>query len=180
MNNNRKNNYINHSGGAIGADYEWGCQGAKYGVVTRHYWHGKRTPHGNVRITEEEYEEGRQHVLHANRVLHRRPEKYMDLLARDWCQVKYAEAVFAIAYLDRGVVKGGTGWAVQMAIDEGKPVWLYDQEWEQWLTYKNGEWVGCDVPVLTKNFAGVGSRNINERGIKAIGEVFKKTFQTKA
>ena len=54
MNNNMKNNYINHSGGAVGADFEWGRQGAKYGVVTRHYWHGCRTPYGNVEITEED------------------------------------------------------------------------------------------------------------------------------
>ena len=177
MENNKKETYTNHSGGAVGADFEWGRQGAKYGVVSRHYWHGKRTPHGNVEITEEEFEEGRQHVLHANRVLHRRPEKYMDLLARDWCQVKYADAVFAVSHLEKGMVEGGTGWAVQMAIDEGKPVWLFDQEWEEWLTYENGEWVGCDVPVLTKNFAGIGSRKIYESGIKAIGEVYKKTFK---
>lgn len=173
-----KDNYINHSGGANGTDYEWGCQGTKYGVVTRHYWHGRCTPHGNVEITETDFEEGKLHVLHANRVLRRRPERYMDLLARNWCQVKYAEAVFAIAQLDRGMVEGGTGWAVQMAIDEGKPVYLFEQECEEWFTYKDGGWVCCDVPVLTRDFAGIGSRRINASGIKAISEVYRKTFQS--
>ena len=171
--------YILHSGCAIGADYEWGRQGEPFGVVSRHYWHGKRTPYGNVEITEEEFEEGRQHVLHANRVLHRSPEKYMDLLARDWCQVKYADAIYAVGYLkrdhfNRGTVEGGTGWAVQMAIDEEKPVYLFDQELEHWLNFENGEWVGCDIPVLTRDFAGIGSRKITESGIRAIGEVYKK------
>lgn len=98
----------------------------------------------------------------------------MSLLARDWCQVKYSEAVFAIGYLHRGIVKGGTGWAVQMAIDEGKPVWLFEQKRNQWLTYENGEWVGCDIPVLTRDFAGIGSRHISESGIRAIADVYKK------
>ena len=176
MDNNKQGTYTNHSGGAVGADFEWDRQGARFGVVSRHYWHGKRTPHSNVEITEEEYEEGKRHVLHANRVLHRRPERYMDLLARNWCQVKYADAVFAVSHLKKGMVEGGTGWAVQMAIDEGKPVYHFDQEREVWFTYKNGEWVGCDVPVLTRNFAGIGCRKINASGIKAIGEVYRKTF----
>ena len=47
---------------------------------------------------------------------------------------------------------------------------------EQWLHYEEGEWVGCDVPVLTRNFAGIGNREIEECGIKAIGEVYRKTF----
>lgn len=177
MENNKRENYINHSGGATGADYEWDRQGEPYGVVSRHYWHGRRTPCGNVEISHEDFEEGCRHVLYANRVLHRYPERHINLLARDWCQVKYADAVFAIGNLYRGVVKGGTGWAVQMAIDEDKPVYLFDQKRERWLTYKDGEWVVCDVPVLTSNFAGIGSRNINESGIKAIGEVYRKTFQ---
>lgn len=176
MKNKKKEVYVNHSGGAVGADYEWGRQGEKYGVVSRHYWYDKRTTYGNVEISEADFEEGKQHVVKANQVLHRRLEKYMNLLARNWCQVKYSEAVFAIGHLKHGKVKGGTGWAVQMAIDEGKLVWLFDQGFEQWIHYENGGWVGCDVPVLTHNFAGIGSRKIEDSGIKAISEVYKKTF----
>ena len=176
MENKKKVFYINHSGGAVGADYEWSKQGATYGVVSRHYWYGQCTPYGNVKVSEEDFEEGQRRVLLANRVLHRRPERYMSLLARDYCQVKYAEAIFAIGQLYRGNVKGGTGWAVQMAIDDGKPVYLFDQEQGTWLTLKEGSWNRCEVPVLTQNFAGIGSRNITERGIQAIEAVYRKTF----
>lgn len=130
-----------------------------------------------MEISDADFEEGCLRVLHANRLLHRRPERYMSLLARDWCQVKYSEAVFAIGHLKRGIVEGGTGWAVQMAIDAGKPVYLFDQKSEEWLTYEDGVWTGCDVPVLTHNFAGIGSRRITESGIKAIGEVYRKTLR---
>ena len=114
-----------------------------------------------------------------------------ELLIRDWAQVKYADAVFAvttllqagdkidltrIAKIPQG--KGGTGYAIQMAINEGKPVYLFDQVRNQWFTYKNNAWVKTDIPILTKNFAGIGTRNLNENGKKAIEDVFSKTFNT--
>lgn len=173
---NNKDQYVNHSGGAVGADYEWGRQGEPYGVISRHYWHYHRTPYGNMEITEADFDEGIQHVLQANLKLHRRPGRYLDLLARDWCQVKYADAVFAIGQIKQGVVAGGTGWAVQMAIDEGKPVYLFDQKIDKWLHYSNGVWTFCPSPTLTLNFAGIGSRNITENGIRAIGKVYCNTF----
>jgi len=37
----------------------------------------------------------------------------MNLLARDWIQVKYSDAVFAVSTLQSDkTVNGGTGWAV--------------------------------------------------------------------
>jgi hypothetical protein len=75
--------YINHSGGADGSDSVWGEVGEKYGVVSRHYYHGEKTPKGNVEITESQYQEGVQMVMRANKTLRRKPEKYMDLLARN-------------------------------------------------------------------------------------------------
>lgn len=168
--------YIHHSGGAVGADCEWTRQGTAYGVVSRHYWHRHRTPFGNVEISETDFDEGVQHVLQANSVLHRRPGRYLDLLARNWSQVKYSEAVFAIGRIKSGVVQGGTAWAVQMGIDVRKPVCLFDQMSEQWFNYCDGLWRPCPVPVLTPNFAGIGSRDISDSGIRAISEVYLNTF----
>ena len=174
----KRNNtsYILHSGGARGADSEWARQGAPYGVVPRHYWHRRRTPLGNTEISEADFDEGVQRVLQANLALHRRPERYLDLLARNWCQVKYSEALFAIGRLKGGVVQGGTAWAVQMALDAGKPVYLFDQTSERWLTCGDGQWRPCDTLQLTPHFAGIGSRRISAAGISAIGEVYRNTF----
>ena len=171
--------YTNHSGGAIGSDSFWGEIGKKYGVVSKHYYHGKKTYNGNVEITEEEFNEGKEHVLKANKTLHRKPDKYMDLLARNYCQVKYSDAIFAIGHISKGIVDGGTGWAVQMAIDEGKTVYLFDQERNQWFLNENNEWSYYmeDSPVLTENFAGIGTRELKENGKKAIIDTYKKTFE---
>lgn len=174
---NYEGTYTNHSGGAVGSDTLWGEFGAQYGVVSEHYWHGKRTANGNHEITEEEFEEGKEHVLEANKTLHRQPYKYMNLLARNYIQVKNADEIFAIGRFKNKVVDGGTGWAVQMAMDVGKIINFYDQEKDVWARYINGKWERNDVPVLTHNFAGIGSRDINQNGIMAIKEVYIKTFE---
>lgn len=169
--------YVNHSGGAVGSDTYWGEVGARFGVTSNHYYHGNKTPNGNVAITEEQFQEGKAHVLQANETLNRQPEKYMDLLARNWMQVKNADAVFAIGHISKGIVDGGTGWAVQMAIDAGKPVYLFDQIRNQWFRNTSGTWAVTEVPTLTPNFAGIGTRELNEQGKKAIEDVYAKTLQ---
>ena len=173
---NYTGNYVNHSGGAIGSDTVWGEVGGVYGVESFHYWHGKITPNGNTEITEDEFEEGKEHVMKANETLHRKPEKYMNLLARNWMQVKNADEVFAIGVFRNKMVDGGTGWAVQMAVDEGKTVHFYDQERCVWGTNRDGVWTRSGTPVLTERFAGIGTRAINHRGIEAIKDVCAKTF----
>lgn len=169
--------YVNHSGGAVGSDSYWGAIGEKYGVVSEHYYHGKKTPNGNHLITEDEFNEGKEHVMKANETLHRKPEAYMDLLARNYAQVKNADAIFAVGHLKNGIVDGGTGWAVQMAIDDNKPVYVYDQTRKQWFSNINGQWqVFSGIPKLTKNFAGIGTRELNQDGKDAIKQVYENTF----
>lgn len=169
--------YVNHSGGAIGSDTMWGEIGEEYGVVSNHYYHGAKTPNGNIEITEEQFKRGKQHVYKANETLHRRPDKYMNLLARNWIQVENSDAVFAIGQLKNNVVDGGTGWAVQMAIDVNKPVYVFDQERNKWYTKVDEDWVEIGTPTLTPNFAGIGTRNINQNGIEAIRDVYENTFR---
>ena len=186
------NEFVNHSGGAIGSDTYWGEIGNKYGIHTNHYYLDKKTPNGNIEISEEDAKEGKEKVTKAAIQMGRLNPNHIiknTLLIRNWAQVKYADAVFAIttllqagdkidstriAKISQG--KGGTGYAIQMAINEGKPVYLFDQEKDQWFTYKNNSWIKIDTPVLTKNFAGIGTRELNEKGKKAIEDVFNKTF----
>lgn len=171
------NYYVNHSGGAVGSDSYWGAIGEKYGVVSEHYYYGNKTPNGNHQITQEQFEEGKEHVLKANETLHRRPDAYMNLLSRNYAQVKNADAIFAVGHLKNGIVDGGTGWAVQMAIDDNKPVYIYDQVRKQWFSNINGQWqVFSGIPKLTKNFAGIGTRELNQDGKDAIKQVYENTF----
>ena len=65
-----------------------------------------------------------------------------------------------------------------MGIDLRKPVHVFDQEYNQWykFDYDENTFVAEDTPTLIPNFAGVGTRQINDKGINAIEQVFQKTF----
>lgn len=175
--------FTNHSGGAIGSDSYWGTTGEKYGVTSRHYHaEGAKTPTGNTPVTREQLLEADEHLKKANETLKRRfptsNEYVNNLLRRDWQQVKNSDEVFAISTIKNNLVEGGTGWAVQMAIDTSKPVHVFDQNTNSWYTYENGSWVKTETPVLTPNFAGIGTRQISKAGKKAIEEVYDKTFNS--
>lgn len=168
--------FVNHSGGAIGSDTAWEVEGQKYGVATRAYIsEGQRSQSPNtVVIPDATLREADPHLITAN--LHfaarginykrRFPtyKPYIDnLLRRNWFQVKYADAIFAIGKLirDARIVDGGTGWAVQMGIDEGRDVFVYDTRTFQWMQYDADRDIFVvleTMPMLTPNFAGIGTR----------------------
>jgi hypothetical protein len=195
--------YTNHSGGAIGSDTEWDMIGRSYGMVnSNHYYTGivseKNAPLGNVDITDKPIAvEGAAKVADAAKEMWGYKYKTMkdQRLIRNWAQVANSDAVFAIGTLGKEgdiwkgdeksedprkllktAVQGGTGYAVEMAIQSGKPVYVFDQVRKQWYKNINGEWSKSDVPVLTKNFAGIGTREINEAGKQAIRDVYANTF----
>lgn len=118
-------------------------------------------------------------------------------LIRNWSQVKYADAIFAIGTIAQSgeklfpnkpgdtrvalapSVTGGTGYAVGMAINEGKPVHVFDQSKKSWFVWDGKQFVQENTPTLTKNFAGIGTRQLTEVGKQAIRDVYAKTFGSK-
>jgi hypothetical protein len=185
--------YVNNSGGADGADITWEEIGLEYGVKTNAYsFEGhKQSSKSPVVLTKEQLNEGDAHVREANKKLKRnfpsRSEYVDNLLRRNWFQVKNSDAVFAIGNLkDDNTVDGGTGWAVQMAIDSNKPLHVYDQKTNSWYeySYTNKKFVKTGTPILTNNFAGIGTRGekikgkyvLDEKSIQAIRNVYEKTF----
>ena len=182
-------NYICHSGGCEGSDMEWENQGEKYGVKTIAYsfYNHKQLSKNQKILTVTELNEGMQAVEIANKSLKRKPTKIMyqymkNLLSRNWFQVKNCDAVFAIGKLkSEKVVDGGTGWAVQMAIDNKKPIYVFDQEKKLWLTFVYEHDIFSEyyeTPILTENFAGIGTRELKPCGIEAITQVYKNTFKS--
>lgn len=168
-----------HSGGAKGADSAWDDIGTQYGLTKRNHYQKDKTPRGNTTITAEQFKEGLVKAKEAAKALGRNwsNKPYIQgLLSRNWQQVKNADAVFAIAErLDGSYVAGGTGYAVAMAVQEGKPVYAFDQSQNQWFESVDGQWVATDTPTLTPNFAGIGTRNLSKQGEQAIQDVYAKT-----
>jgi len=182
------NKYICHSGGCPGADMTWEREGEKYGVHTIAYsfWNHKQEGRNQKILTVDELKEGFEAVLRANQTLKKYPQdqpQYVhNLLARNWFQVKNSNAIFAIAkkFVSRITVEGGAGWAVQMAIDSEKFVYVFDQSVNKWFWYHPSDKVFIyteKIPTLTENFAGIGTREINQYGVQAIQAVYKKSFE---
>lgn len=191
------NNITCHSGGAPGSDTYWEKMGEKVGVKTKAYSYKTKyhTSPNKVEISDDDYQEGIIQVNRANHWLNRYGiHKYMNLLARNWAQVKYSKQIIAIGTIvnpgeksSKGYrsgakyqsVDGGTGYAVQMGIDNLKEVYVFDQVKEKWFrwSYSSMSFIETTCPkILAQDFAGIGTREINPVGINAIKDVYKKTF----
>lgn len=183
FNNTNAAKFINHSGGALGSDTMWGKIGEEYGVYSKHYYaEGQKTPNGNTALGKQLLSESDVHLKEANKKLGRlfpTSKDYVNnLLRRNWFQVKNADAIFAIGTIaDNGTVNGGTGWAVQMAIDNNKDVYVFDQSRLKWYRNRDHKWSEVTTPKLTPNFAGIGTREITQEGIQAIRNVYALTFR---
>ena len=190
--------YTNHSGGAYGGDTFWDIIGREYGVTDqRHY---KDAGNANLSqklknagvtatiLTKEQMDTARTEV---ERLL---GEKYPDTLqgnlqVRNYYQVTNADAVYAVAEVKpttKPEVFGGTNTAVQLGIKLGKPVYVFDLDTKKWYTqdldflangfdktkheWNYNGWLEIDTPTLTKNFAGVGSRDIELYNIQKEGK----------
>ena len=187
-----------HSGGAKGSDFFFETIGEEFGVKTRAYSY--KTKYHNspnkVEISEGDYLEGVEMIKISNKTLNRYGiSKFMNLLARNWAQVKYSKQVFAIgSIIDPGkkcskgfqnkskyqIISGGTGYCCQMALDSGREVFVFDQTKESWYKWCYNSLVFKElnyIPKITyQDFAGVGTREIKESGILAIKNLFLKTF----
>jgi len=188
-----------HSGGAQGSDTYWENIGETFGVKTNAYSY-KTSYHvskNKIEISDEDFQEGVDQINKANKILARFGiQKYMNLLARNWAQVKYSHQIFAIGYIvDPGkkspkgyyskskiqTVDGGTGYAIMCAINNLKEVYVFDQiklNWYRW-SYSTMSFIELkEIPrIRTQNFAGIGTREITSDGIEAINDVYKKTFE---
>lgn len=152
-------------------------------------------------MSAQELNEGWDQILIADKTLKRNigviDSNYVrQLLCRNWFQVKHSDRVLAVGWFvdqeNPTLVEGGTGWAVQMAIDNKKDVMVFDQRLNAWKMFDYGvghfvdfievdEWGGhrWESPVLSFNFAGIGTRNIEDNGIQAIYNVYEHHFGSK-
>jgi len=194
--NNNPSNYTNYSGGAQGGDTIWENIGKEFGISKQVNYR----PQDLERLNKEQLEEVENAYQQAVKDLGRQPLAANTftggLVRRDYLQAKAADAIFAIStivepgekdakgYINKtknSIVSGGTGYAVQMAINLGKPVYVFDQNTNMWFEYQYNQkeetgFITTSIPVLTSKFAGIGTREINEKGKQAIRDVYEKTF----
>ncbi len=181
--NNNPQDYTMNSGGAYGGDTYWDVIGRQFGLTKINHFRpadnqrlSKTLRDRNVKpfsITHEQSNYAREQI----KQLTGKDLPYDiggELLARDFYQVDKSDGVFAIANItsSQKAVQGGTNMAVQVGIKQGKPVHVYDLNTERWYQYNQstGKFEVEDTPVLTKSFAGVGTRNIQNYKINKNGQ----------
>ena len=193
--------YTLHSGGAIGADYAWGEHGKQWGLgKANHYYTGApTTKYMNTPISVEDVAEAKKMYPIAAQMLDRKisnDESIAKLMYRNWAQAKYADALYGIIEdFDDGVEyrhpKGGTGYALMFGVMLHKPVYVFSEATGKWhkahydeagqftrfREYNNTKGENM-TPTLTKDFAGIGTRNIHQTGQDAIEAAYQKTFNT--
>lgn len=180
---NNPQDYTMNSGGAYGGDTYWDVIGRQFGLTNINHFRpadnqrlSKTLRDRNVKpfsITHEQSNYAREQIKQLTG-MELPYDVGGELLARNFYQVDKSDGVFAIANITSSykAVYGGTNMAVQVGIKQGKPVHVYDLNTESWYQYNQstGRFEVEDTPVLTKSFAGVGTRNIQNYKVNKNGQ----------
>ena len=119
------------------------------------------------------------------------------LLQRNYHIARKAHTIFAFGILNRNQkeVKGGTGWTIQMAMDQGKEVFVFDLFTQRWFradtTYdvdpatnllkletKFLPWGSSKLPTLHQSSAVIGPCFISKETQEEVKNLFQRTFCT--
>ena len=183
----KKEDCVLYSGGAVGAEAEFGAQAERYGIEEINFTYEGREiarTRGVRVLSREELARGDVSLSYVSHLLNR---TYTDaptirkVLQTIWYQVNSGHAVYVIgAVLPDGTVKGGTGWGAEFAKLCNKPLFVFDQDKDSWFQWNGSTWEqrsGSSVPLITHpHITGTGTRFLNDAGKKAIEGLFARSF----
>ncbi|WP_136796913.1 MULTISPECIES: hypothetical protein [Desulfosediminicola] len=172
-----------YSSGLKGAEETFGETAEQYGVneVIYSFEGHKLARDRNVTIlSQEELERGDISMELASRMLNRtyyETEKIRKVLQTIFHMVNSGHQVFVIGSIqDDGSVKGGTGWAVELAKMFNRPLHVFDQPKKQWFSWKDNGWAEDTPKIEYDTFVGSGTRYLNDAGRDAIQKLFTDSF----
>jgi hypothetical protein len=183
----KKGECILYSGGAEGAEAEFGERAEAHGIEEINFTYEGRTiarSRGVRVLSREELAKGDVSLTYVSRLLNR---SYTDaptirkVLQTIWYQVNSGQEIYVVgAILPDGTVKGGTGWGAEFAKICNKPIFVFDQGRKAWFTWKDEKWVrpssGQEIRIGHPRFTGTGTRFLEDNGRKAIRELFARSF----
>src|SRR5262245_56688639 len=182
-----KSDFILFSGGAAGAEAEFGACAERHGIEEVNFTfdgHKIARQRGVRVLNHEELQSGDVSLEYVSRLMHRR---YTDsptirkVLQTLWYQVNNGQEIYVVgAILDDGTVRGGTGWGAEFAKLCNKPLFVFDQDRDGWSRWNGDEWEALDArsaPVNTHpHFSGTGTRTLRDNGKVAIDALFTRSF----
>lgn len=172
-----------YSGGHKGAEAAFGRQAEAHGVpeTTLSFQGHKMAREKNVKVlSDAELAKGDVSMEIVSRHMGRTyssAEKIRRVIQSIFHMVNNSQHVFAIGWIQADdTVKGGTGWAVELAKFFNRDVSVYDQDRNQWFTWADHAWQPDEPRIPHKAFCGTGTRNLTDAGEKAIEALFDRSF----
>lgn len=172
-----------YHGGLKGAESLFGEQAEKYGIgeVTFSFeGHRLSRDRNTVLLTEDDLQRGDISMEIASRMMNRtyyETEKIRKVLQVIFHMVNKGHQVFVVGtILEDNSVKGGTGWAVELAKLFNRPLHVYDQDNQQWFTWLEGSWHEDTPTIKFTTFVGSGTRYLSDDGVAAIEKLFADSF----
>jgi len=183
-----KEDFILFSGGAKGAEAEFGANAERCGIEEVNFTfegHNIVRQRGLRVLHHEELKNGDVSLEYVSRLLNRRytaSPTIRKILQTIWYQINNAQQIFVVGeILDDKTVKGGTGWGAEFTKLCNKPLYVFDQKLDGWYHWKDFDWVALgddQQPIITYNhFAGGGTRYLEENGRQAIVQLFDRSFK---
>ncbi|KAI0153867.1 hypothetical protein BJ166DRAFT_533930 [Pestalotiopsis sp. NC0098] len=167
------------SGGADGADLEWGRCAEAFGHEVIHWsfpGHKSQAVESQlVRLDDDQLKISNGALEKAALALGKTPPRrpYISrLLQRNYYQVAWSEACYAVTVIREDVLPGGTAWATTMFAQlhpENRNLYIFDQEKDAWFQWNGATWDQIDSPPQPVGiWAGIGSRDLRQNGRDAI------------
>lgn len=183
--------YILFSGAAPGAEAEFGAQAERWGIEEVNFGfegHVAVRTRGIRILNHEELAAGDVSLAYVSRLMNRRysdSPTFRKVLQSIWYQINHGQDIFVVGtVLDDGHVKGGTGWGAEFAKLCNKPLHVFDQSRDQWVTWSDTGWrtrSDDDLPTVThRHFTGTGTRVLQDNGARAIAALFERSFGAQA
>ncbi len=174
------------SGGAAGAEAEFGACAERHGIEEVNFTfdgHTMARQRGVRALNHEELQAGDVSLEYVSRLMNRR---YTDspairkVLQTLWYQVNNGQEIYVIGViLDDGTVRGGTGWGAEFAKLCNKPLFVFDQEKDGWFQWTSDKWdrLTATPKITHPHFTGTGTRGLAENGRRAIEDLFTTSFE---
>ncbi len=173
------------SGGANGAEAEFGANAERHGIDEVNYTfeeHQIARTRGVRVLTHAELKKGDVSLSYVSNLMHRtypNTPLFRKVLQTIWYQVNSGQEIYVVGkIMDDGTVKGGTGWGAEFAKICNKPLFVFDQERNGWFAWDNGTWNDIAPPVIGESqFTGTGTRFLEPNGRQAIADLFDRSFR---
>lgn len=172
------------SGGAKGAETVFGECAAAHGLTEVNFTfdgHHLNRNVGTVFLSQDDLAKSDMIMSEVSRRINR------DYSSRPWMrgilqsichQVNKGYQVFVVGTIQADqTVKGGTGWAAELAKLFNRPLAVYDQELKEWFAWHGGAWIKEEPFIMHYNICGTGTRHLNAEGEAAIRDLFARSFK---